>query len=245
MLRRYPAFLWIPIYVGSIFILNGGHPEWSSGQLAVGIALIVIGCAGATYLAIGPWPGRPRPKGMEWAFLGVAAFYAICAIAAAAGVGPTAGLAVLLAGTVPLTAVAVWVAHARSKTAGRDEREFQDAEAEDHEDPVPGIGLDSSRPLGDTPAAHDEIIPEDLPKDHPARHAAERQAEALGGTTPGHAEGGAAAVGPGRPGTTDDLVPPEEAHRGAASRADPGASKRDDQPGEERFKRRERATKRR
>lgn len=45
---------------------------------------------------------------------------------------------------------------------------------------------DDRRPLGDTPEAHDEIIPEDLPKDHPGRHEAERQAAAGDGTAQGN-----------------------------------------------------------
>ncbi|HET6509781.1 MAG TPA: hypothetical protein VFG42_23510 [Baekduia sp.] len=45
---------------------------------------------------------------------------------------------------------------------------------------------DERRPLGDTPEAHDEIIPEDLPKDHPGRHEAERQAAAGDGTAQGN-----------------------------------------------------------
>jgi hypothetical protein len=45
---------------------------------------------------------------------------------------------------------------------------------------------DSRRPLGDTPEAHDEIIPEDLPKDHPGRHEAERQAAEGDGTARGN-----------------------------------------------------------
>lgn len=213
-MRRYPAFLWLPVYIGSIFVLNGGNPGWGWTQLTIGVVLILVAAAAATYLALGPWPGRPPPTGMRWVFAGVMAFYAICAIAAGAFVGPGAGIATLLAGAVPLTAVAIWVAHTRAKTAGDDERRFRDAEAEDHEDPVPGIGFDATRPLGDTPAAHDEIIPEDLPKDHPGRHAAEEQARALGGATPGHAEGGAAGDG-GPPAPDDDIVAPDEAHEGA------------------------------
>jgi hypothetical protein len=45
---------------------------------------------------------------------------------------------------------------------------------------------DSRSDLGDTPEAHDEIIPEDLPKDHPGRQEAERQAAAGDGTTRGN-----------------------------------------------------------
>ena len=64
-----------------------------------------------------------------------------------------------------------------------------DAALSDHEDAVPGAHLipDGETPLGDTPEAHDEIIPEDLPKSHPGRQAAEQQAAAAAsGTTEGH-----------------------------------------------------------
>ena len=44
---------------------------------------------------------------------------------------------------------------------------------------------DGRIPLGDTPEAHDEIVPQDLPKRHPGRRAAERQAAAGDGTTRG------------------------------------------------------------
>ncbi len=42
------------------------------------------------------------------------------------------------------------------------------------------------RPVGDTPEAHDEIIPEDLPKGHPGRAEAERQAAEGDGTVHGN-----------------------------------------------------------
>ena len=44
---------------------------------------------------------------------------------------------------------------------------------------------DHQTPLGDTPEAHDEIVPQDLPKRHPGRRAAERQAADGDGTTQG------------------------------------------------------------
>jgi len=44
---------------------------------------------------------------------------------------------------------------------------------------------DKQTPLGDTPEAHDEIVPQDLPKAHPGRNAAERQAANGDGTTRG------------------------------------------------------------
>jgi hypothetical protein len=214
-MRRYPALLWAPVYVGSLLILNGGHPDWSAGQLAAGIGLVVLASALATYLALGRWPGRPRPVGMGWVFAGVAAFYVVAAIAAGAFAGPAEALATLLAGAIPLTAVSIWVAHMRAATAGRDRDRFHDAAAEDHEDPVPAVGLEATRPMGDTPAAHDELIPEDLPKGHPARHAAEEQAAALGGATPGHARGGAAGAEASPPEPRKDLVADEETREGA------------------------------
>src|SRR4051794_38842005 len=106
-MRRYPAFLWLPVYIGSLFILNGGNPGWGWVQLTIGGVLILAAAAAASYLALGPWPGRPRPKGMGWVFAGVLSFYAICAIAAGAFAGAGAGIATLLAGAVPLTAVAI------------------------------------------------------------------------------------------------------------------------------------------
>jgi hypothetical protein len=55
---------------------------------------------------------------------------------------------------------------------------------EAHE-PLGPMTPDEDRPLGDTPEAHDDIIPEDLPKDHPARREAERQAGEGDGTVRG------------------------------------------------------------
>ena len=47
------------------------------------------------------------------------------------------------------------------------------------------LSPDHQTALGDTPEAHDEIIPQDLPKGHPGRQAAERQAADGDGTTRG------------------------------------------------------------
>ena len=52
-------------------------------------------------------------------------------------------------------------------------------------EPLGPLTPDDERPAGDTPEAHDEIVPEDLPKDHPGRRAAERQAAAGDGTVRG------------------------------------------------------------
>ena len=54
------------------------------------------------------------------------------------------------------------------------------------EEPLGPLTPDDERPMGDTPEAHDEIVPEDLPKDHPGRKEAERQAATGDGTVRGN-----------------------------------------------------------
>jgi hypothetical protein len=54
------------------------------------------------------------------------------------------------------------------------------------DEPLGPATPDDETPLGDTPEAHDEIIPEDLPKDHPGRQEAERQAAEGDGTVRGN-----------------------------------------------------------
>jgi hypothetical protein len=76
----------------------------------------------------------------------------------------------------------------------------------DHSDSVPKQPATRSRPLGDTPEAHDEISPHDIPLYSPARRAAEQQASGVGATTRGHRQGGAG--GPG--GDDERLVGPDE-----------------------------------
>jgi hypothetical protein len=169
-MRRWPAVLWLPVYVGSILILNGAHGSRDAGQLAAGIGLAVVACGLAMYLALGPWRGRPRPKGLLWTIGGLAVFYLLCAVAAEIFAGRDAALATLLAGVIPLTGVAIWIAMARSKTVVQDGAR-RDRSASDDQDPYPAIGIDDARPLGDTPDAHDEISQHDLPRGHPARRA--------------------------------------------------------------------------
>ena len=52
-------------------------------------------------------------------------------------------------------------------------------------EPLGPFTPDDQTPLGDTPEAHDEIVPEDLPRGHPGRQAAEKQARERDGTTRG------------------------------------------------------------
>lgn len=62
----------------------------------------------------------------------------------------------------------------------------------DSDDSIPSPSLipaDGTRPLGDTPEAHEEIIPEDLPLSHPGRQAAEAQAAEESATESGTTSG--------------------------------------------------------
>jgi hypothetical protein len=209
-LRRWPPVLWILVYIGSVFILNGSNGKWDPLQLVIGIGLAMIAFGLGMYLAFGPWPGaHPRTREMTWLVAGVAAFYAICTLAAVIFAGFAEAVATLLAGIIPMTGAALWVATTRGKTLWQKDRP-EDAALGADDDPFPGVGIDDERPLGDTPEAHGEITPHDLPKDHPGRHEAERQAEALGGTTPGHREGGAAARAGAEDAGDDALVGPDE-----------------------------------
>ena len=56
----------------------------------------------------------------------------------------------------------------------------------DDDEPLGPATPDDQTDLGDTPEAHDEIVPEDLPKDHPGRKEAERQAASGDGTVRGN-----------------------------------------------------------
>jgi len=160
--------LWLFVSIGSIFVLNGANGKWDPLELALGIGLAAIACALGVYLALGPWPGRPRPRWAAHLIVGCAAFYGICALGAAVLAGPADAIATLLAGIIPMTAAALWVGTVRAKTR-RIAGAAVDASAGDGDDPFPGLGADDARPLGDTPEIHDDISSHDLPPGHPAR----------------------------------------------------------------------------
>lgn len=185
-MRRFPAVLWLLVYVGSLLILNGSHGNWDPLQLALGIGLPVIACGLALYLAAGPWEGRPKLRGAYWLIGGTFAFYAVSALAAIIFLGPAEATAVLLAALIPLTAVALWLAGARAKTRVEGGALVDDS-ADNREDPFPGMGLADQRPLGDSPDLHDDLVPEDLPPGHPARRAAEQRAGRTGAADPARA----------------------------------------------------------
>jgi hypothetical protein len=208
-LRRWPPVLWLLVYVGSIFILNGSNGQWDPMQLLLGVGLSTVACVLATYLALGPWPGHERPQWSGTLIGGVIAFYLICALAAAIFAGFAEAIATLLAGIIPMTGAALWVATARAKTR-EAAPSHRDPAAADSDDELAGIGADDARPLGDTPEAHDEISPRDLPLDNPGRRAAEEQAGEPGRTTRGHRQGGAAGAGDRTPVDEERVGPDEE-----------------------------------
>jgi hypothetical protein len=167
-LRRWPALLWLPVYIGSVFVLMGSH---KAGLLAVGAAALLTAFAGALYLALREEPGRPRRARFVPVLAGVIVIYVVAAIAAAP-LGPEYAVAALVAGVIPTTAVAIMIATSREKSVESDDG-LHDTAADDR-GPFPGVGLDDSTSLGDTPEVQGDLRPHDLPKGHPGRRAAER-----------------------------------------------------------------------
>jgi hypothetical protein len=141
--------------LASLLILGGasGHGDPVLLVVGAGLALMLFGLS--LYLATRRWGGQPRHPGFYWAMAGLAGYYLVAAIVAA-----TAGLeyavAALLAGVIPMTALALLVAAIRAKTVESDGR-LRDASGDAREDPYPGIGMDDETPLGDTPE-HSEAL---------------------------------------------------------------------------------------
>jgi hypothetical protein len=157
LLRQLPAFLWLPIYVGSEFILIGSSGD--AGLLIAGGALALLAFALSLYFATRA-DDRPRPPLLLWAIAGVGLFYVLTAIAAATA-GVSYAAAALAAGIIPMAAVSIVVAMVRDKTVADEGGRLRDRSAEDSEDPAPGIGVDDETPLGDTPE-HSKAWEEDL-----------------------------------------------------------------------------------
>lgn len=67
-----------------------------------------------------------------------------------------------------------------------DEKHAPPPHDENADEPLGPLTPDDETAVGDTPEAHDEIIPQDLPKDHPGRQAAEREAAEGDGTVRGN-----------------------------------------------------------
>jgi peptidoglycan/LPS O-acetylase OafA/YrhL len=148
--RIWPAVLWVFVFTGSELILNGAHGNRDAWQAAVGLALVSLAFVVGVYLAVHRWPNG-RPEIVTWSLGAVALFYVVCAVAAWLFGGVAYGAAALVAGLIPITAVALVLASAKDST-----------------------GLDDATPVGATPEAHDDVSLHDLPRDHPARRALQR-----------------------------------------------------------------------
>jgi hypothetical protein len=154
-MSRWPPIIWVMVFFGSLLILLGyDGAEYNPQALIPGIALIVGALGLSFYVAFGRLGDRPAPRGVAWLIPATAVFYVICAVVALLSDGGAYAVAALGAGMIPLTAATLITATARAKTTvadgGRD-----DATSADHTDPFPGIGMDDSTPLGDTPEHSD------------------------------------------------------------------------------------------
>jgi hypothetical protein len=90
---------------------------------------------------------------VSWLIPATVVFYVVCA-ATALLAGEIYAIAAVGAGLIPLTAVTLITATARAKTVG-DDAARRDATSAEHTDPFPGIGVDDTTPLGDTPEHSD------------------------------------------------------------------------------------------
>ena len=155
-MRRWPPILWPVMSLASLLILMGLGP-WDPVALIVGVVLAVAVFGASLRLATRRTRGRPRPPGFAWVMGALAAFYAIAA-AVAATLGPAYAVAAMLAALIPCSAVLLLLETTRSKTVeGGGGREDSSAAAES--DAWPGIGMDDTTPLGDTPEHADERRP--------------------------------------------------------------------------------------
>jgi hypothetical protein len=149
--------IWPLISIASLLILMGS--AGNAALVAVGLALALMAFAVAVWLAFGDRSRGPRPR---FAYVVFGAFSVIYLVGAVAGafVGWEYALAAILAGVIPLTAVSLIIATATAKTEP-DGRGLHDTAAERHDDPYPGIGVDTETPLGDSPEIHDELPDEE------------------------------------------------------------------------------------
>jgi hypothetical protein len=146
-MRSWPPFAWLAVYVGSVLILMGSRGD--AGLLIAGGVLVALALGYGVHRALRPSRADPRVPGTGWWLGGLATFYAIAATAAGVLLGVDYALVTLAAGAIPGTAVALVLATVRSKSAHSGEG-VRDASADRGDDPFPGIGADSSTPLGDT-----------------------------------------------------------------------------------------------
>lgn len=153
-MTRWPPIVWVLVSVGSLLALIGYNgAELNPQALIPGVVLIVAAVALAFFLTFGRWGHRPHPRGVSWLIPATVVFYVVCA-ATALLAGESYAIAAVGAGLIPLTAVTLITATARAKTVG-DDAARRDATSAEHTDPFPGIGVDDTTPLGDTPEHSD------------------------------------------------------------------------------------------
>jgi len=148
-MSRWPPIVWPLVYVASLLILVGGSGRSDPAFLVSGVVLALAACGVSLFLALRGRGDRPRPPIVNWAIGGLLGFYVLVAAAAAAA-GPEYAVAGLLAGVIPLTGLCLLIALTRSKTRASEGR-LHDESAVRDDDPYPGIGMDDTTPLGDTP----------------------------------------------------------------------------------------------
>jgi hypothetical protein len=182
-LRVWPAALWVLVFVGSELVLNGAHGNRDAAQVAVGIGLVSTAFVVGVYLAVHRWP-HGRPALVSWSLAGVGLFYVACAAAAGLAGGIGYAVAALLAGLIPMTAVALVLATVRDKTQTSPQGK-EDLSAAEGDDSTAGIGMDDETPLGATAETHDDLSVHDLPPDHPSRKTVEQSRRARSAATHG------------------------------------------------------------
>jgi hypothetical protein len=153
-MSRWPPLIWPGMSLAALLVLIGVGGDWNPWALAAGVVLALAVFAAAAYFAMGRWGGRPRPEGSGLALAALAGYYVIAAICALF-LDPVYVLAALGAGIIPLTAALLLLATMRAKSVHRPGAEDTAADAAD--DAFPGIGMDSSTPLGDTSEHSDAI----------------------------------------------------------------------------------------
>jgi hypothetical protein len=147
-MTRWPPILWPLMALASLLILIG-LSSLDAEALIPGTGLAVAVLAVALYLAVGKRDDRPMTRRVPMAIAGVVIFYAIAVAVAAVAGWQYAGVAIL-ASFFPLAAASLLIATTRTKSTGSDRRP-DDVTATNREDGLPGIGMDSETPLGDTP----------------------------------------------------------------------------------------------
>jgi hypothetical protein len=135
-------------------VLRGSSGHWRPGLVVGGLALMLVVLAtGVRWALRRKRDGHPFHPGFAWAIGGLAAFYVALAIGGSIA-GTEYALAALLAGIIPLSALALLIATIRRKTDVVDDR-LVDASADADDDSLPGIGLDQDTPVGETSELHD------------------------------------------------------------------------------------------